>query len=96
MDAIEMVTVGTARAFRLVAEENGVEPESLDTRRAAVVLKSVLVGHFDEMRKEWKDAIDAHVGPDWLVMMVNLQCNVYAREAWALYAAEEGTGPNGK
>jgi len=73
--AISILCDGTAIAANLILQDRGINTNTVDADKLARVLKAELADRISEFMGEWRDALDAHMGEQFIRHMMNVQCN---------------------
>ena len=79
--AITVLAEGTLNAATLILQDRGVDTSTIDTEKLSTALKAELTACIAEFMGEWKAALDAHMGEQFIRNMMNVQCNYAALKA---------------
>jgi len=73
--AIEILADGSALAAVYILQSRGIDPKSLNPEEFSASLREVMKDELDAVLQEWKDAVEARMGNDFLKYQMNVQCN---------------------
>jgi hypothetical protein len=72
---VKLVAEGSMRALILIAESKGIKITGDDAQETCDALKKVMNAELDEMLKELKAAVEAHMGEAMYRQIVNVWAN---------------------